>query len=98
MAKITNLTINPRLEDIVAPLVDGEIAIRGHRVLQYARSIAPVRTGEYRASMGMAPLPRHKGYVVYATARHSVFVEFGTRRMSAHRTLGKSLSAAKGKR
>lgn len=46
-------------------------------IVAYARATAPVRTGEYQASIGMqqtGPLT----FSIFADAAHAAFVEFGT--------------------
>lgn len=81
------------LDAVLLAAIDPAMSHRADRVLARAQVDAPVDKGEYRASL-------HKeregdGYRVQADADHSVFVEFGTRRMAAHRTLGRALDAAR---
>lgn len=52
--------------------VNRALGYKASRIALVAKSIAPVRTGEYRDSIGTS------GNRVYAAARHSKYVEFGT--------------------
>jgi HK97 gp10 family phage protein len=75
------------------------LKIRADRAADFARQIAPVRTGRYRASFrtsaGVGPNGR-----AYArlenTVHYSVYLEFGTRYMKRQRILGRSIDAMRG--
>lgn len=84
-AGIASLARTPAMRDAMKALAD--------RVANQARSIAPVDTGEYKASIDASTVERDGKAVgrVTAHADHSAFLEFGTRYMDAQRVLGRSL-------
>lgn len=63
--------------------------------MRYARRLAPVRTGRYRASFRVVSGTRNG--VVYArllnSAPYAVYLEFGTRYMRRQRVLGRAMDA-----
>jgi hypothetical protein len=95
MARATYITITPDIPRVVGPVAQERVRVRALRVLSYAKGSAPVDTGEYRDSIHMLELPSG-GFRIQADAPHSIFVEFGTSRMSAYHTLAVALDAAKG--
>ncbi|MFB6392631.1 HK97 gp10 family phage protein [Polymorphospora lycopeni] len=83
---------------MMQPWMQREMDRRGQRVAAVARSIAPVRTGRYRASIRVRSGVRASGAYseVVATAPYSYFLEVGTRHMAAQRILSRALHAAGG--
>ncbi|MFJ9558276.1 hypothetical protein ACIRPH_31100 [Nocardiopsis sp. NPDC101807] len=62
------------------PAVDRDIRRRAYRVQAMAQGRGPIDTGEYVRSIGVGRIPGARaGWRVEATARHSWFVERGTR-------------------
>lgn len=66
-----------------ADAITDEVLAEG---LAYARSIAPVDTGEHRDSLGTEREGPGAG-VLYAGAPHSIFLEWGTVHQAAQPTL-----------
>jgi hypothetical protein len=95
MARVTYVTVVPDLPRVLSGPAQDRVRVRALRVLSYAKGTAPVDTGEYRDSIHMYELP-DGGFRIQASAPHSIFVEFGTSRMSAYHTLAVALDAAKG--
>lgn len=77
----------------VAVEVQPALEAKADAVLFQARVTAPVDTGEYKNSLRKERTAT--GWRVVADVRHAIFVEFGTRRMKAYRTLGRALDAAR---
>lgn len=76
-----------------------EMERRAERVRFVAQQLAPVRTGQYRASITVTSGTRGTGAYarVTANAPHSVFVEFGNRLGAPRqRVLARALPAARG--
>jgi hypothetical protein len=73
--------------------VRADLHERADRVVQVAQATAPVDTGRYRSSIHKEDGP--DGSVLIASnVDYAVYLEFGTRRMRAFRTLGSALDAA----
>jgi len=72
----------------VAAEIRGALAPRVIRAAEYvaelARTKAPVRTGQLRASIHVEPGPAPLAARVVADAPHAVYVEVGTRLTPAH--------------
>lgn len=83
----------PNLETELWLLVQPEIKHRAEKVADLARRIAPVRTGRYRDSIQV--FRRSRGYRVQANVSYAEFVEFGTSKMRAYRTLKIASTEAK---
>lgn len=88
-----------------SPEVQDDLAARADRVVEMARSIAPVDTGAYRASIHRDPEPDADGSVsVVADVHYAIYVEHGTRQTDRHGrfihpprfTLSNALDAAGG--
>lgn len=63
--------------DRLAETVGASLEAVVQEIVEFAKSIAPVRTGEYQASIGMeqtGPM----SFTVFAAAPHAKFVEYGT--------------------
>ncbi len=75
------------------PAMRAAMLARAEQVAHAARAIAPVDTGEYKASIEALTVERDGKQCgrVRATADHSAFLEFGTRHMDAQRILGRAL-------
>lgn len=76
-----------------------EMERRAERVLFVAQQLAPVRTGQYRASITVTSGTRGTGAYarVTANAPYSVYVEFGNSRGAPRqRVMGRALYAARG--
>lgn len=82
------------LERQLQRLVEPDIDRRARAVLATAKADAPVDSGAYRDSLRQERLPGGGGRVI-ADVEHAAFVEFGTSRQHAHRTLMTALKAAK---
>lgn len=92
---MARVVLYPQLEGQLAAIVDPDLEARADAVLRMAYLTAPVDTGAYRRSLRKIKLRRKRGgYRVRAGVDHSVYVEFGTRRMHGYRTLGNALTAA----
>lgn len=89
-AGIAALARTPAMRDAMQTLAD--------RVANQARAIAPVVTGEYKASIEASTVQRDGKICgrVTAGAPHSQFLEFGTEHMDAQRILGRSLDVLRG--
>lgn len=85
-----------------SPGMQAEMRRRAELVAARARALAPVETGEYRASIrvesGIRPAdgPRAARAVgrVIAGVPHALLVEFGTEKRPGSRVLGRALDAA----
>lgn len=79
-----------------APLREQHIRLvekKADKVLFTAIVTAPVDTGRYKRSLKKERIPT--GWRISANTHYAKFLEFGTRRMRAYRTLGRALDAAK---
>jgi HK97 gp10 family phage protein len=66
---------------------------KANRVLWTAVVTAPVDTGAYRRSLKKERTAN--GWRISANTHYARYLEFGTRKMRAYRTLGRALDAAK---
>jgi hypothetical protein len=69
------------------------IEAKADKVLHTAEITAPVDTGAYKASLKKERIPT--GFRISANVHYAYYLEFGTRKMRAYRTLGRALDAAK---
>lgn len=69
---------------------------RARAGLRHAQSIAPVRTGEYRASLAARAVLTDEGWVglIYSDAAHAPFLEWGTSDTPTFATLRRALEAS----
>lgn len=74
-------------------IVDPQVRRKANMVLKVAKMTAPVDTGAYKRSLRKDRIP--DGYRISATVDYAKYVEFGTRRMRAYRTLGRALDSAR---
>jgi bacteriophage HK97-gp10 putative tail-component len=84
---------NRNLRGRVAAEIDSAVEAKADAVLMQARVTAPVDTGAYKNSLRKERTA--SGWRVVADVPHAIFVEFGTRRQKAYRTLGRALDAAR---
>lgn len=73
------------------------LAVVGREAKEYAQSIAPVDTGEYRSKIGLQPGADDREIQLVARAGHSKYVEWGTSRMPPFATLRRTLDHMKGR-
>lgn len=76
--------------------VQDELKRRAEALAEYARSIAPVKTGEYRDSIAVVPTPEGSGWRVEATDYKAVWIEFGTVDEPEKRVLGRAAQHIQG--
>ncbi len=92
---MARVVLYPQLQGQLAAIIDPDLSNRADAVLHMARLTAPVDTGAYKRALRKIKLRRQRGgYRVRAGVDHSIYVEFGTRRMHGYRTLGNALTAA----
>jgi hypothetical protein len=91
---MTRVEMYPEWRPAVELAAGPGVRRKAERVLDYAVSIAPVDTGEYKSKLRLVEL--ESGWRIEALAPHSIYVEFGTRKMAAYHTLAVALDAAKG--
>lgn len=71
------------------------VAAEAERIAAAARALAPVDTGDYRASITATTQPGDGRVVgiVEATSDHALVVEYGGRGTTAHHVLGRAAGA-----
>lgn len=74
--------------------VTARMTMAGHDMVAMARSLAAVRTGQMRDSIGFTYDQRTRTLQLHADSPHSLFVEFGTRFMTAQPFLRPAINAA----
>lgn len=82
---------------LTSPGVKRDMRARGRRIVQAAKTNAPVDTGEYRDSIHLEDGEGSEVLIV-ASADHAIYVEYGTRVRGhpAHHTLANALDEAGG--
>lgn len=79
-----------RLGSGLSALVSVRLKAQADHVLKVAQATAPVDTGRYKNSMKVEKISDTE-YQVSANTHYAKYLEFGTRKMRAYRTLGRAL-------